>query len=337
MLWLSPSWFKSDPMKRYLPLVLLLLTHSSTLAASDKARREGKDLVEQAEIRNIFELPSFETKASVRIDNKGQPLDGSYMLLWNGPEQWREEIRLPGYSEVKVLGKGVVSLKRSTDFIPLQLHSLYDALSYGRADLAPGPKETVKRVHDRKVNGVKVGCAEIAEQQYHTTLREVCVDLSTGGLVRQPPFLDREMMPIGTKLFPRFLSYVENGKPLAEVQVTELKTTEQLPSSAFEPPVGAVSKPGCMHPSTGLLVKKVTPSYPEFELRSGVWGTVTMHALIGTDGVPHELRIVSGVTPRLNKASLDAAQQWRYKPYTCDGIGPVEVETLIVVNFSLSH
>jgi TonB family protein len=324
-------------MKRYLPLVLLLLTHSSTLAASDKARREGKDLLKQAEVRNIFGLPSFEMKASVRIDNKGQPLDGSYILLWNGPEQWREEISLPGYSEVKVGGKGVVSLKRSTDFMPLHLYDLYGALSYGRGRLAPGPKETLKQVHDRNVNGVKVGCAEIAEQQYHTTMREVCVDLSTGELVRRPPFLDREVMPIGTKLFPRFLSRIENGKPLAEAQVTELKTTEQLPSSTFEPPVGAVSKPGCMHPDTGLLVKKVTPSYPESERISRVEGTVTMYALIATDGVPHELRIVSGVTPGLNKASLDAAQQWRYKPYTCDGIGAVEVETLIVVNFSLSR
>ena len=143
-------------------------------------------------------------------------------------------------------------------------------------------------------------------------------------------------MPIGTKLFPRFLSYVENGKPLAEVQVTELKTTEQLPASAFEPPVGAVSKPGCMRPSTGLLVKKVTPSYPASEKQARVQGTVTMYGLIGADGVPHGLRIVSGVTPGLNKASLDAVQQWRYKPYTCDGIGAVEVETLMVVNFSLS-
>ena len=138
------------------------------------------------------------------------------------------------------------------------------------------------------------------------------------------------------KVISSFLSYVENGKPLAEVQVTELKTTEQLPSSAFEPPVGAVSHPGCMAVSTGLLIKKVLPSYPVLEKQSGAQGTVKMSALIGTDGVPHGLRIVSGLTPGLNKASLDAAQQWRYKPYTCDGIGAVEVETLIVVNFSLS-
>jgi hypothetical protein len=61
--------------------------------ASDKASQEAKQLLEQAELRaNILELPSFEMKASVRIDNQGKPLDGSYTLLWNGPDQWREMI-----------------------------------------------------------------------------------------------------------------------------------------------------------------------------------------------------------------------------------------------------
>lgn len=81
------------------------------------------------------------------------------------------------------------------------------------------------------MNGTKVKCAEIADQDKHT--REVCVDASTGTLVREGAFLDKDMMPVGPKLFPRFLSYVQGGKPLAEVQVTELKTTEQFPSAAF--------------------------------------------------------------------------------------------------------
>jgi TonB family protein len=182
------------------------------------------------------------------------------------------------------------------------------------------------------VNGVKVECAEIAGGY----IKEVCVDRSTGALVRQPPFLDREVMPVGTKLFPRFLSYVENGKPLDEVQVTELKTTEQLPASAFEPPVGAVSKPGCMNPNPVRLVKKVSPSYPAVERQSHAEGTVAIYALLGTDGLPHELRIVSGVTPGLNKASLDAVQQWRYEPATCAGIA-VDVETVITVDYSLTR
>ena len=83
------------------------------------------------------------------------------------------------------------------------------------------------------------------------------------------------------------------------------------------------------------MVKRVNPSYPPFERQSHTEGTVAIYAVIGTDGLPHELRIVSGVTPGLNRASLDAVQQWRYEPYTCNGIA-IEVESVVVVTFSVN-
>ena len=85
------------------------------------------------------------------------------MLLWNSPEQWREEISFPGYSQVKIGRKGVISLKRPTEFIPLRIAQLDRALSYGRLSLAFKPEETVKQVHDRNINGIKVACVEIAD------------------------------------------------------------------------------------------------------------------------------------------------------------------------------
>jgi hypothetical protein len=137
--------------KPYVPLVLLTLTHSSILAASDKAKQDGKDLVEKAEAKaNIFELPSFKMKANVRLVNKGHSLDGPYVLLWNGPEQWREEINLPDYIEVHVGGKGVVFSKRSTDFMPALIQQLHSALDYSRR-ITPGPNETVRKIQDRNV------------------------------------------------------------------------------------------------------------------------------------------------------------------------------------------
>jgi TonB family protein len=308
--------------------------------ASDNQIREGKDLIEKAaEKMNIFALPYFEMKANVRIANQGKPLEGSYLLLWNGPEQWREEINFPGYTETQLGGKGVVFLKRTTDFMPLRINQLHAALGYDTAGtygsmipLAPRSDETIKKVKDRKVNGTKVKCAEIADQEKHT--REVCVDSATGTVVRQESLLDREVMPVGTKFFPRFLSYVQDGKPLAEVQVTELKTTQQFPSSAFAPPAGSLSRPGCMNPSPARLVHKVRPRYPEEERQSRAEGTVAVYALIGADGQPRDFRIVSGATPGLNAAGLEGVQQWLYKPATCNGT-PVEVETVLTVNYSL--
>ena len=65
-------------------------------------------------------------------------------------------------------------------------------------------------------------------------------------------------------------------------------------------------------------------------------GTVYIYAVIGSDGSLHNLRIVSGVSPDLNEASLAAVQQWRYEPSTCQNT-PVELESVIQVNFKLSY
>jgi hypothetical protein len=57
--------------------------------------------------------------------------------------------------------------------------------------------------------------------------------------------------------------------------------------------------------------------------------------VIAADGILHNLRIISGVTPGLNKASLDGVEQWRYEPFTCKG-KPVDVETVVFVNYALN-
>jgi len=317
-------------MKRYSALLLLLIC-VTPLVASDKVK-EGKELLEQAENKSdIFELPPFEMKASIRIENQGKPLAGSYVFLWNSPDQWREEISFPSYSEVKVGGKGVIFLKRSTDFIPLRIAQLNLALSYGRLRLALKPEETIKQIHDRNVNGVKVTCVGIVDKNKRN--REVCVERATGTLVRERPYVDGELLHVGGKLIPRFLSYRENGNSVAEVEVTELKTTEHMPASTFEPPVGAVSRPGCINPYGGSLVKAVAPPfYPEFDRRSHIGGTVAIYGVITADGVLRDPRIVSGLSPGLNKVSLDVVKQWRYEPYTCDGVA-TEVEAVAFVIF----
>jgi len=67
-------------------------------------------------------------------------------------------------------------------------------------------------------------------------------------------------------------------------------------------------------------------------LLTGVRGEVRLHAIISKDGVIESLTLISG-HPLLAKAAMDAVQQWRYRPFLLNH-EPVEVETLITVNFS---
>jgi protein TonB len=85
----------------------------------------------------------------------------------------------------------------------------------------------------------------------------------------------------------------------------------------------------------GKLVLRVTPVYPRLAVIARISGTVTLAAVIGTDGRVRELRVLSG-HPLLRGAAVDAVRQWVYLP-TLLNSDPVEVDTSIVVTFTLGE
>ena len=86
--------------------------------------------------------------------------------------------------------------------------------------------------------------------------------------------------------------------------------------------------------SEGLLVHRVTPSYPPLAKSARIQGAVVLQAVIGKDGSIQNLRMISG-HPMLAPAAIEAVKQWKYKPYFLNG-EPVEVDTQITVNFTLA-
>lgn len=86
--------------------------------------------------------------------------------------------------------------------------------------------------------------------------------------------------------------------------------------------------------SQGLLVHEVRPQYPPLARQARIQGAVVLQAVIGKDGAIQNLHVVSG-HPMLTSAAIEAVKQWRYKPYFLNG-EPVEVDTQITVNFTLS-
>ena len=85
----------------------------------------------------------------------------------------------------------------------------------------------------------------------------------------------------------------------------------------------------------GMKVHDVTPQYPQMAKIARVQGPVVLAAVIGKDGTIQGLRVVSSASPLLNQAAVEAVKQWRYRPYILNG-EPVEVDTTITVNFTLS-
>ncbi len=87
--------------------VVTLLLFAATLAVADHdTESEGKTLIQQAaEKMNIFALPGFQMTANVTVDNSGKPLEGSYQLLWNGPEKCGRRSVFPDTARQGLAGK----------------------------------------------------------------------------------------------------------------------------------------------------------------------------------------------------------------------------------------
>jgi protein TonB len=86
--------------------------------------------------------------------------------------------------------------------------------------------------------------------------------------------------------------------------------------------------------SQGLLVRKVQPTYPPLARQARIQGVVILQAQISKEGNIENLQLISG-HPMLAPAAIDAVKQWKYRPYLLNG-EPVEVETQVQVNFTLS-
>jgi len=84
----------------------------------------------------------------------------------------------------------------------------------------------------------------------------------------------------------------------------------------------------------GLLTCRVNPTYPPLARQAPIQGSVVRQAEISKACDIQNLRLVSG-HPMLAPAAIEAVKQWKYRPYILNG-EPVEVETQITVNFTLS-
>jgi protein TonB len=61
------------------------------------------------------------------------------------------------------------------------------------------------------------------------------------------------------------------------------------------------------------LIHSVPPVYPDLARQAGIEGTVRLKAIIGKDGAPQDLKVLSGESV-LADAAFEAVRQWRYQP-----------------------
>jgi protein TonB len=127
--------------------------------------------------------------------------------------------------------------------------------------------------------------------------------------------------------FTAFPSNREVGVAIGERSTPEaMPTADQLVS-----PMRVEVSP---RESLNMVLKRVAPQYPPAARAAHIQGAVVLRIVIGKDGLVKKLDAVSG-EPMLVPSAITAVSQWMYRPYYRDG-EPQEVETLVVVEFSLA-
>ena len=78
--------------------------------------------------------------------------------------------------------------------------------------------------------------------------------------------------------------------------------------------------------------QKVDPAYPTELMRQNVAGTVTLYAVIHSDGSVDGVRVLSSADDRLNEYARSALTRWRFYPATKNG-SPVDLEAVVAIPF----
>ena len=181
-----------------------------------------------------------------------------------------------------------------------------------------------------------------------TTLRRITInglgDQARTELLARLPV--REGEQISRDSLSKIMQAVHEYDPHLSVGVARVSPTESdlqihPPDFTFQPFANAPPPAGTARIQVGgnqqqdNLISQMPPAYPPLAKQARISGTVTLAAVIATDGHIKNLSVVKG-HPLLVQAALDAVKDWVYRPTLLNGQA-VEVATTIDINFTLSQ
>lgn len=320
--------------------VVFLLASVLPSSAGKNENKAAAALIQRAkqtsEIRGNGS-PGFVLRAEFKIvRDPNHQLTGTYKEVWSSRSLFRKEISAGNFHSTEVVnGKQRWELNSGSETpkdVALAVHTLAYPLSHLSVSFGGGPEKIV----DRTSGSWSVHC--ILSHPEFGGREELCFEESTGYYVAfSAPFIApggrvsvstcafTDFKKIETKAFPTRSYCLEDGKEVFESRVIELSPEEQNDPSVFVAPAGAKESANC----TGEVQAPAPTKSPEAERIGG--GPVVLSLLVGTDGLPRDLKIVTSAGTEMDAAALQAVSRWRFKPARCDG-QPMEVKINVIVS-----
>jgi TonB family protein len=265
---------------------------------------------------------------------------GTWMLTWQSPSQWREEVGFPGFNQVRVASQGKLWTYRSVPYEPVRVSQLSQLVDF-RSHWVLRSGQLVTALKEKKRNGISMRCVEVKGEP--GPWRDLCADTATLLPVWVEPFARTTLSvpfteyadyaPWGSRQFPRSMRAYEGSHLILAVQAQIGPETGADPS-LFTPPAQAVEWDWCPEAELPRLLSSVPPHYPDAARQSGQEAVVSVYVVIEPDGTPGDLAVARSAGRDFDASTLSSVRQWRYRPAMC-GSTPIPTETIVDVAYTL--
>jgi TonB family protein len=74
------------------------------------------------------------------------------------------------------------------------------------------------------------------------------------------------------------------------------------------------------------------PEYTEKARKEGKEGTVLLKMVVGSNGLPRDIKVIRSLDSDLDEAAVNSVTKWKFAPGTKDG-APVAVQIVVEISF----
>jgi TonB family protein len=156
--------------------------------------------------------------------------------------------------------------------------------------------------------------------------RSLCIDPVRHLVLREQLETPPDVRPTGARHYSMTTTYSR----------IELNASLDASLFQFDPPSGSQQVSGSHRTTPPALTSKREPKYTSEARKAGLQGTVLMSLVVGTDGVPQNVKVLRGLGLGLDEKAIEAVEGWRFKPATRDG-EPLAMPAQVEVNFQLHN
>lgn len=328
---------------------MLLLVPGLSLAAGKSDKSEAKRQEAEALIQRAIAVSDVRAEGSAEFGMRGTILvngakkhvaQGNYLLLWTAPDRWREEIQFHDYSRIRVGAKNAYWQTRSIDHELLPINDISDALSFPmhlRAMLLSTPDRAKFEIARRKIEGRKAECLLFTPTKKNGT-QEYCFDAQDGNLVSEyntswaagAKVEYTKFATFSGKFFPGMIQVKRGDEVEVQFHLNAILPLGKTDDATFEASPNAALWGSCTDGDHPVVLHAPLPE-PAM-ISQDMIGSVHVYAVVGTDGMLHNLKVLPESDPRFAPSTLEAISRWNYAPALCGGT-PLPVEIVVTIGY----